>query len=415
MPESTTSQPVVSGGGPYTWTSPPPAEDPPSEYVSLTRSWGGVPALNCRTMNSATSLPHGWMCFAHLDGTVYYYDTRRRIVTPEDINEPAIYTKYTAAIERFTAETNNIPGFQAVSAWQTLVVKGLDDPTGPTTYIMDYENGLYIEIVFKDPSNKHIHTEYKTEKFWNAINAFPMHLIRVPKDIDVDFLGALSFGASGKSTITMLRFRFDKCYPAERIMEWNETSFPFTDEQTRRLVQVYRDLKGDLDKGTDVIPAFCWHISRVMSRIEIARKKSQFGTYDFQLYRNVVPDPVGWEIKIADACLFLVLFGAHRTYRMRLQGARVKGEVYLADFRELLNNFLAEWSDSNLLATVFVGANIAFLAVPDITNTQRTASLASTVFSLLSVASGVHHVWQHRTKLDASYDEAVRAFISTYT
>ncbi|KAG1737357.1 hypothetical protein EDD22DRAFT_852178 [Suillus occidentalis] len=52
-------------------------------------------------------------------------------------------------------------------------------------------------------------------------------------------------------------------------------------------------------------------------------------------------------------------------YRTRLQRMRVKGAVYLPDFRKLIQQFLDEGSDSKLLATVFVSANVAFLAVPE--------------------------------------------------
>ena len=41
--------------------------------------------------------------------------------------------------------------------------------------------------------------EERTEKFWAALEAYPMHLQSIPRDIEVDFLGALSFGASGES------------------------------------------------------------------------------------------------------------------------------------------------------------------------------------------------------------------------
>lgn len=48
----------------------------------------------------------------------------------------------------------------------------------------------------------------------------------------------------------------------------------------------------------------------------------------------------------------------------------------------------------------------------NITNLQRNASLASIICSLVSVLTGVHHVWQHRTKANASYEEAVGIFTS---
>jgi hypothetical protein len=49
-----------------------------------------------------------------------------------------------------------------------------------------------------------VQIEEKTEKFWAALEAYPMHLTRLPKNIDVDFLGALSFGASGKMILMCL-------------------------------------------------------------------------------------------------------------------------------------------------------------------------------------------------------------------
>lgn len=81
-----------------------------------------------------------------------------------------------------------------------------------------------------------------------------------------------------------------------------------------------------------------------MVKIEAARQVAKFGTPDFQLYRDVVPHTVGWKIKLLDVCLGIILFGVHRMYRIRLQSARVKGVIYLEDFRELLRNFLSEWS-----------------------------------------------------------------------
>ncbi len=89
---------------------------------------------------------------------------------------------------------------------------------------------------------------------------------------------------------------------------------------------------------------FVWHIARTMIKIEEYREKANFGTSDYQLYRPVVPETPSWKVKMAERCLMVILFGAHKSYRMRLQGARVRGTVYLADFRELLNHLLVEWS-----------------------------------------------------------------------
>ena len=99
-----------------------------------------------------------------------------------------------------------------------------------------------------------------------------------------------------------------------------------------------------------MIPAMSWHIARTMSKIENVRSQTNFGTSDNKLYRPVVPKEPGRLTKFAEACLMVLLFGAHRMYRVRLQHARVQGTIYLTDFRELLGNFLAEWSGKLCLA-----------------------------------------------------------------
>jgi fatty-acid desaturase len=38
---------------------------------------------------------------------------------------------------------------------------------------------------------------------------------------------------------------------------------------------------------------------------------------------------------------------------------------------------------------------------------QKTASLASSLFAMMSITVGVHHVWRHRSKVDALYQDAV--------
>ena len=43
----------------------------------------------------------------------------------------------------------------------------------------------------------------------------------------------------------------------------------------------------------------------------------------------------------------------------------------------------------------------------EITKFQRTASLASTLLSLLEIVIGLYHLWKHRILANADYDDAV--------
>lgn len=101
----------------------------------------------------------------------------------------------------------------------------------------------------------------------------------------------------------------------------------------------------ELDRGNRaVIPTMTWHIARTMVKIERVRRQVKFGTPEYGLYRPRVPKDTSISVKVLETALVVLLFGAHKMYRVRLQSARVQGTIYLADFRELLGNFLAEWS-----------------------------------------------------------------------
>jgi len=115
--------------------------------------------------------------------------------------------------------------------------------------------------------------------------------------------------------------------------------------------------------------------------------------------------------KILDGLLSCVSFGMHLIYRERLHRAHPVSHASLADFRTFVRAILVEWSDANLLATVFVAANVTFLtALPGITKFQRTACLASTLLSLLEIVTGLYHLWKHRIRANADYDDVHKYF-----
>ncbi|KAI0307015.1 hypothetical protein B0F90DRAFT_507046 [Multifurca ochricompacta] len=114
---------------------------------------------------------------------------------------------------------------------------------------------------------------------------------------------------------------------------------------------------------------------------------------------------------VLDGLLSCVFFGVHYIYRERLQSVHPLSSTSFADFRAFIQEILLEWSDANLLATVFVAANVTFLsALPGITTFQRTACLASTLLSLLEIVTGFHHMWRHRIRANADIDDVFQYF-----
>jgi hypothetical protein len=91
-----------------------------------------------------------------------------------------------------------------------------------------------------------------------------------------------------------------------------------------------------------------------MIKIEAVRERYRYGTKEARLYRDIAVETPTWREHLVDVFLFCFFFNSHRTYRARLESTRPKGHVYLPDFHDLMKSLLVEWSDSNLLATVFV-------------------------------------------------------------
>jgi len=95
-------------------------------------------------------------------------------------------------------------------------------------------------------------------------------------------------------------------------------------------------------------------------------------------------------------------------YWRRLAQVREGSSVDLLGFRSMLQESLTEWSDSNIISTVLLGANVTFLSLSNISSIQRTVALTSTLFAVLSIALGLYHVWHHRTKSNADIIEACK-------
>jgi hypothetical protein len=171
--------------------------------------------------------------------------------------------------------------------------------------------------------------------FWEYVKRFPMHWQALPPNAELDFLS--SFVLMFLITSPLLRNNF-------RLQ-----TFPFTDDQTQRLLRIYRDLKGTAvsplwtmmlpadystsgrqtlatDGGNNALHALIWHIAKVMINIESNRTLYQHGTANASIYRNKsIPKP-SWKVRAFDLTLTVLLFGAHTMYRKRMESTRPRGQ-----------------------------------------------------------------------------------------
>ncbi|CAG7846419.1 SubName: Full=Uncharacterized protein {ECO:0000313/EMBL:CCA66961.1} [Serendipita indica DSM 11827] len=108
------------------------------------------------------------------------------------------------------------------------------------------------------------------------------------------------------------------------------------------------------------------------------------------------------------ACV--LIFDISATHHRALEGLSVDKITSQRRTQLFIDETLKDWTDTSLLATVLWTANMAFLAIPYpiqqqsqiglqeiMRNTMITASLASTMFSIGSIAIGLLHIRIYRT------------------
>ncbi|KAI9447879.1 hypothetical protein H4582DRAFT_35987 [Lactarius indigo] len=228
------------------------------------------------------------------------------------------------------------------------------------------------------------------ESFWMTSVSYPMHYARSHPKEEGAFLAALVHSAH------------------EHIAGQGDTTGRFNYLEYRRAIDLFLHLKAistDIDCMMAANGALTWHIARIMHDIDVHRKQRESASKSHV-------QPHSRPSRILDGLLCCVFFGVHLVYRERLEQVHPARRASLVDFRRFIQELLLEWSDVNLLATVFLAANVTVLsALPQgITTFQRTATLASTFFSLLGIVIGLYHTWEHRIRTNADLDDLSEYF-----
>ncbi|KAJ3531425.1 hypothetical protein NM688_g7576 [Phlebia brevispora] len=334
---------------------------------------------------------HGWVRYTHINGGVYFYHAQRRIITDNNMYNP----RWRHVVESAWKQWMRAYEEDGILAY-------VPDEADVVMFFVAYEDGTEIRQASSD-SGPDLIIEQSTYRYWTHVEEYPMHLKvdHILPRAQTCFLHALTYLYN------------------ERIFESKENAIDLTDSKIERFMEIYQDLLDTYDTNPSMGPILIWFLARVIREV----KRMQEGTamqcsirerdkgmlgyavkrpeISFDKYRT-------WQLRGSGYLLGFLLFGIHNTYRMRLENARFGRSVYIGEFRATVRRFLDEWTDSNLLATVLVGANVTFLTLPDIASLARTACLASSIFSVLSIGAGLYHVWHHHTKLCVDALEAAK-------
>jgi len=350
-----------------------------------------------------------WKRHVHVNGTIYYsLETQdsnrlfRRIITAEDVTDPDIQTAIEECGDEYhewleEADLEDLP-------YDLELLVHFDNPYRRETIgsFMSYQKEVKFRCCPRDDSDSEsvyasssstdspaVVEVLPKQSFWIASESYPMHHTHSHRNLEVAFFEALAHSAD------------------EHISGQGSSKGRFNYQECRRLIQLFLELKSvsaEPECENAANGAIVWHLSRVMHDIDVHCKQREYAS-------KLRAEPFVKPSKTLDGLLSCMSFGVHIIYRERLHRAHPASYASLADFRTFVQANLVEWSDANLLATVFVAGNLTFLtAIPGITKFQRTASLASTLFSLLEIVIGLHHLWTHRIRANPDYDDVHKYF-----
>ncbi|KAF9534137.1 hypothetical protein CPB83DRAFT_889149 [Crepidotus variabilis] len=382
-----------------------PHKTSPSNPIST----GVLDPIN-ETIYDRLPLPSGWERHVHLDGKPYYRDRDRLIVTELDVSNRDLEEMLGLIYQSLVKDLEKIK--EGPAAVQTKKTRKLTETE--EIYVMQCKDKSMWEYYFVDHGREDI--------FW-------------VKDIDFVDLGGYPEDTSYDTLITQHYYCHLENFPCHNKLPPGATKmlrchliFSATDritfgkrtpicsqEEAKLLVEFLEHFEDNPDDFTSTFKT--WYVARLLTYVYQLRNIYCYGTPNALVDRSLRLLPANGPsmhtdvpaITLLDAILGLLSLSAYWNYLHRIQEVWAEGIVSIFGWQDLVKGLLSEWSDSNLLATVTLSANMAFLALNPIA-VARVFSIISTFLSLGSIITGLHHLWKHRYKTQSNAISAATYF-----
>lgn len=172
------------------------------------------------------------------------------------------------------------------------------------------------------------------------------------------------------------------CISATSILS-GDTSLPYSEAEASRLFDIISHLGVIPKDGKEFDRSMSWVIGTLM-------KQSLFSNIYFQQPRIAVPRNEGVKIQHIFHWILrhICLLGILSTYENALEEICISGVISTSGWAIFADRLRQEASDSRLIATVLLNANVAFLAITSGHIKQRRFDYMSIVMSLASIVSG---------------------------
>ncbi|KIM75255.1 hypothetical protein PILCRDRAFT_827508 [Piloderma croceum F 1598] len=294
---------------------------------------------NLRTLPAnIRPVPRGWKQYVRMDGDLYWHNPELKLTTYDDIRDRELLEEVLEIEEEHMGWCDN-DGFVFPCGTETFIGTVKED--ADVVQHVSLSSG----IIFSIGDELNIRYDAK-QSFWNYFSQYCMHVRRLPPKVEVEFLSAMTFGSN------------------EWILGYQDTTFPFNELQCERIMEIYQVLQRlhQKEAGYRYIPLMLWFISETMLVIESRRTTQEYSSAKMWTSKHInIPKP-SWKLQALDCILGFLLFGTQFTFRKRLQLALANRSENISHLREVMDTFLVQWSDSNLLVRhvtyIFFGTDL---------------------------------------------------------
>jgi len=334
-------------------------------------------------------LPPEWEQHVHVDGKPYFRHKSWRVLTEVYLRYATLRAKIEALYQQVEsarlAKKPDMKMSDSIELYLTL------DPK-PAYYYVDNElqsifwlDDLSLDALGLSNKAPAMSLELFIERnYYRHLENFPAHS-KLPQGAEDYLRGALTHACT------------------EHMTSRESSTAPWNAADCKTFIELLDGIKDDVSTYKT------WYVARLLVNILNSRFLHRYGMYEARTDRLAsleLPRPRQALAPLEDLITGVLFFCAPYTYVDRLEKVWADRVVSLEGWQKLLTSLLIEWSDSNLLATVTLSANMALLALNDLNSLSRTASIASSLFAIGSIVIGLHHVWRHRVKVDTDASQA---------
>ncbi|KDQ18392.1 hypothetical protein BOTBODRAFT_641510 [Botryobasidium botryosum FD-172 SS1] len=319
-------------------------------------------------------LPPGWEVYIHPEGKPYYHDETRNIATYANMRDSKISGQVEGAFQKLK---------DAITvAWDShyeLVIEVSKE--GCCYYFVDHQSlsicwpgKVEVSHLGVDGFNSDVQRDLWLQKeYWHHLHNFPFHN-KLPRDAASQLTDALLYGGVDHAS--------------------SQTSmFPFTDAQRETYLGALKAYqKGEV--------GYCK--GHQNSTVAEARFLSHHGHDAARIDRGQmigVAKQDTWILRCLQTFARVLLFNTPNAHHLHLKRLWLGRIVMSEQWEKFAKELLTEWSETTLLATVLLAADVSFWSVAALKFWAQLGIWISAVFALGSIVTALLQSRQHRGRV----------------